>query len=252
MMKTCLYCAGVLAIALATSPALAQEEGSEAAPAARSTASLSTDHDRLSYVIGYQVGMGLMELPELNLEVLVHAIRDVRAEVEPPMTQEEMQATLTQVMMQIQQEQMQRMEEEGASREGENQTFLEENAKRDGVITTESGLQYRVVTEGAGVSPTAADTVTVHYTGRLLDGTEFDSSHKRGEPATFQLGQVIRGWTEGLQLMKQGGKTELFVPADLAYGNRPPGGGIPPNALLIFEVELLEVKKAGNEVILEN
>ena len=124
--------------------------------------------------------------------------------------------------------------------------FLEENKAKEGVTTTESGLQYRVITEGSGVKPKATDTVTVHYSGKLLDGTEFDSSYSRNEPATFDLNSVIPGWTEGLQLMPQGSKWELVIPSDLAYG---PGanGPIPPNSVLVFEVELLEVKAAEAE-----
>ena len=130
----------------------------------------------------------------------------------------------------------------GEKNKREGETFLAENSKKEGVVTTPSGLQYRVITEGTGKQPSANSTVTVHYRGKLLDGTEFDSSYKRGEPATFPLSGVIAGWTEALQLMKVGSKYELFVPANLAYGERGSRGAIPPNATLIFEVELLAVK----------
>ena len=119
--------------------------------------------------------------------------------------------------------------------------FLAENAKKEGVKTTASGLQYEVLSEGTGKQPVAADTVRVHYTGKLLDGTVFDSSVERGEPAEFGLTQVIAGWTEGLQLMKTGSKFRFFIPADLAYGDHGAGGSIPPQATLIFDVELLAV-----------
>ena len=122
------------------------------------------------------------------------------------------------------------------------ETFLAENAKKPGIVTTASGLQYEVITEGTGASPKATDTVSVHYLGTTLDGKEFDSSYKRGAPASFPLNRVIAGWTEGLQLMKEGGKSRLFIPANLAYGENAPSSKIGPNATLIFEVELVKVK----------
>ena len=136
-------------------------------------------------------------------------------------------------------------EEKSAEAKAEGEAFLAENAKKDGIEVTESGLQYNHETVGEGESPTAEDTVTVHYRGTLIDGTEFDSSYKRGEPISFPLNGVIPGWTEGLQLMKIGGKTKFFIPQELAYGARPnPNGPIPPFAALIFEVELIDIKKA--------
>lgn len=122
------------------------------------------------------------------------------------------------------------------------QQFLQENAKRDGVKTTASGLQYEVITEGKGKSPKATDEVLVHYRGTLLDGTEFDSSYKRNEPISFPLNQVIKGWTEGVQLMKEGAKYRFFIPSNLAYGSRGAGGAIGPDETLVFEVELLKVQ----------
>jgi FKBP-type peptidyl-prolyl cis-trans isomerase len=122
------------------------------------------------------------------------------------------------------------------------QTFLKENASKPGVKTTPSGLQYKVITEGNGKSPKATDTVLVHYKGTTIDGTEFDSSYKRNEPISFPLNGVIPGWTEGVQLMKEGGKVELFIPSNLAYGSQGAGGVIPPDSTLIFDIELLKVQ----------
>ena len=129
---------------------------------------------------------------------------------------------------------------DSASEKGE--AFLKENASKEGVKTTASGLQYKITKEGTGKSPKATDTVVVHYAGKLLDGTEFDSSIKRGEPATFPLNRVIPGWTEGLQLLKEGGKATLYIPSKLGYGERGAGGKIGPNETLIFDVELIKIQ----------
>ncbi len=129
-----------------------------------------------------------------------------------------------------------------AENKAAGEAFLAENAKKPGVITTASGLQYQVITEGTGASPSATDNVTVHYQGTTIDGKEFDSSYKRGAPATFPLNRVIAGWTEGLQLMKEGGKSRLFIPSNLAYGERGAGRDIGPNSALIFDVELIKAK----------
>lgn len=129
-----------------------------------------------------------------------------------------------------------------AENKAAGEAFLAENTKKPGVVTTASGLQYQVITEGTGATPGATDNVTVHYQGTTLDGKEFDSSYKRGAPATFPLNRVIAGWTEGLQLMKEGGKSRLFIPSNLAYGERGAGRDIGPNAALIFEVELIKAK----------
>jgi len=179
-------------------------------------------------------------------ETFALALRDVRDGTESRLSDEEMQT----VMQTFQEQAMAQREEEQKKIAEENAAagakFLEENKAKEGVTTTESGLQYRVITEGSGAKPKATDTVTVHYSGKLLDGTEFDSSYARNEPAVFGLNSVIPGWTEGLQLMSEGSKWELVIPSDLAYG---PGanGPIPPNSVLVFEVELLEVKPADAE-----
>jgi FKBP-type peptidyl-prolyl cis-trans isomerase FklB len=145
-------------------------------------------------------------------------------------------------MMAFEKDMMEKQKAAGEKNASEGVKFLEDNKKKEGVKTTASGLQYKSLKEGSGAQPKATDTVTVNYRGTLTDGTEFDSSYKRNEPTTFPLSGVIKGWTEGLQLMKKGSKYQFFIPANLAYGERSPGAGIPPNSTLIFEVELLEVK----------
>lgn len=206
---------------------------------------IESDMDKASYSIGYDIGSNLREqgIDDINLDAMLQGMRDAQQDVVGAMTQEEMMMALET----FQRLMMDRMEaksaEQGIANLAEGEAFLAENAQNDGVITTESGLQYRVIEEGTGRKPSATNRVTVHYVGKLLDGTEFDSSLSRGQPATFGLTQVIAGWTEGVQLMSVGSKYEFFVPADLGYGDRgTPGGPIGPNAVLIFEVELLGIE----------
>jgi FKBP-type peptidyl-prolyl cis-trans isomerase FklB len=158
------------------------------------------------------------------------------------MSQEEIRATLTSLQQRLMAARQQELKEKGAKNLEEGKKFLVENQKKEGIKTLPSGLQYKVLTEGSGKTPKAEDTVTVNYKGTLIDGTEFDSSYKRGQPATFQVKGVIKGWTEALQLMKEGSKWQLFIPPELGYGERGAGSTILPNSTLIFEVELLTVK----------
>lgn len=227
-MRTTRIIAGGLLAATLSVPALAQDE-------------LESPEDRLSYTIGMDIGRSLSEQDmELNLELLIQALRATYHGEETLMTEEEALAEREEFMQRRQQE-MEAEQEQMAERNREQgEAFLAENREKDGVQETESGLQYRVIEEGDGASPEASDRVTVHYRGTLIDGTEFDSSHSRGEPATFALDQVIPGWTEGVQLMQEGATYEFAIPADLAYGEQAPPS-IGPNATLIFEVELLEV-----------
>jgi len=198
--------------------------------------------DKVSYSIGISIGSQISENLKMsgidvNPDLLARAINDIIKGYPPVLTDEEMQA----VMDKFQAEQMAAREKEMAGNLAAASTFLHENTLKDGVTTLEDSLQYEVITEGSGSSPKDTDTVKVHYRGTLLDGTEFDSSYGRGDPAQFIVTGVIRGWTEALKLMKVGSKWKLYIPPALGYGQngRPPS--IPPNSLLIFEVELLEI-----------
>lgn len=214
------------------------------APEADKQVTLETLEQKVNYAIALNMASNFKqrEVP-IEVEAFTQALTDVRDDKEPALTQEEMQTVMQTFQEQQMELQQQKQKALAETQKAEGEAFLAENADKEGVMITDSGLQYKVLEEGDGVSPGEKDTVTVHYRGTLLDGTEFDSSYAREQPATFALNQVISGWTEGLQLMKTGAKYELYIPSDLAYG---PGGnqGIPPNATLIFEVELLEVEPA--------
>ncbi len=204
---------------------------------------LKSEKDRVSYSIGMDLGSNLKKQEiEIDPDVLAKGLKDSYRGAKTALSQEEAHRTILefrQAMMAKQAEKMKIIAEKN-KREGEK--FLAENAKKAGVKTLPSGLQYKVLTPGTGKTPKATDTVTVNYKGTLIDGTEFDSSYKRGQPATFPVSGVIAGWTEGLQLMKEGAKYELFIPPNLAYGERGAGRDIGPDATLIFEVTLLSVK----------
>ena len=192
--------------------------------------------DKLSYAWGLAMGSQLkgMGVEKLDVNDFCDAVKAVFEGAQPAMEPKEAQQIITEYLTELQNKATKLAKEAG-------EKFLAENGKKEGVITTASGLQYVVEKEGTGKSPKATDEVTVHYTGRLLDGKVFDSSVSRGEPATFPLNRVIPGWTEGLQLMKEGGKTIFFIPSDLAYGAHGAGADIPPHSTLIFEVELIKV-----------
>lgn len=202
---------------------------------------LTTLEQKANYIIGQNIGRNLKNSGvAIEPQALAQALADVRDGKDSRISDEDAQK----IMQEVQEKAIAKQEEEQKKLSEDNlakgKAFLEENKAKEGVVTTESGLQYRVITEGKGAKPKATDTVTVHYTGKLIDGTEFDSSAKHGQPATFPLDGVIPGWTEALQLMPQGSKWEIFIPSDLAYGAGGQGP-IPPASTLVFEVELLEI-----------
>ena len=200
------------------------------------------EKDKVSYSVGYQVGGDFKRQGvELNPELLVKGVQDAMSGGKPLMTPEEMNKTLVDLKKKIVTAQREEQKKAADKNLADGKKFLESNAKKEGVTTLPSGLQYKVVAKGTGASPKKTDSVTVHYKGTLIDGTEFDSSYKRGQPATFRVDGVIAGWTEALQLMKPGAKWQLFIPANLAYGERGAGSRIGPNSTLIFEVELIKV-----------
>jgi len=201
---------------------------------------LKDQKDKVSYSIGLNIGFNLnRQNVQINPDVLTAGIKDAIAG-KPQLTTDQVKEVMTAFEKDMQQKQ----KAAGEKNASDGAKFLEENKKKEGVKTTASGLQYKAIKEGTGAQAKATDTVTVNYRGTLINGTEFDSSYKRGEPATFPLNGVIKGWTEGLQLMKVGSKYQFFVPPNLAYGERTVGPDITPNSTLIFEVELLDAKPA--------
>jgi len=198
--------------------------------------------DKVIYSVGLNVGSNFKKQgQELNPDALLAGLKDALSGKTPALTEKELKETMEAWSKQMEDKQ----KVVGEKNAADGTKFLAENKKKEGVKTTASGLQYKVMKEGAGAQPKETDTVTVNYRGTLINGTEFDSSYKRGQPATFPVNGVIKGWTEALQLMKTGSKYQLFIPADLAYGPRAVGPDITPNSALIFEVELLEVKPAA-------
>lgn len=214
-------------------------------PGNQASADLSSRIDSVSYSIGYLQGSGMMEqgINDLDLNNFVAGFEKAISEEDAMMERTDMQMLIQQYLSDVQMRQeIERLEEAEVSRE-EGMAFLEENAQREDVTVTESGLQYRVIEAGSGDSPTAEDTVEVHYRGRLISGEEFESSYSRNQTTTFPLNGVISGWTEGLQYMSEGATYEFFIPSELGYGeNPPPGSIITAGSVLVFEVELIDVK----------
>jgi FKBP-type peptidyl-prolyl cis-trans isomerase FklB len=212
-----------------------------AKPAAKPTTGLiKTKLDSLSYSLGINIAGNLkgIDIDTLSYGVFVEAIKDVLKGRPKKLDEGQITICLNNKLSELNTKAAKKEKEEGA-------VFLSQNKKRPGVIQTPSGLQYEIITAGNGLKPTAADTVVCHYKGTLLNGKEFDNSYNRGEPISFPVSGVIRGWTEAVQLMPKGSKWKLYIPSDLAYGDRGAGQDIPPGATLIFEVELVDVKTAN-------
>lgn len=241
------FLASLIILALLAGPVIAQDQAAQAqAPAkAKSAVKLETELDKVCYGLGVQFGSFLKRGSiQLNKDMLMQGVDDVLANREPAMTDMEIQTTVKGYMDKARKDRADKNLKDG-------EAFLQANATKEGVKALPSGLQYKVLKEGDGPSPTANDKVKVQYTGTLIDGTKFDSSVDRGQPAIFGVSQVIKGWTEGIQLMKKGAKWQLFIPASLAYGgaDKPK---IPGNSVLIFDVELLDINPADAPVVIEN
>ena len=204
---------------------------------------LKGDKEKISYSIGMDIGGNLKKGSiEIDPDMLAKGIKDSYGGGKTLLTEDQAREAIADFQKTLMAKKAEEMKKLSEKNKADGEKFLAENAKKEGVKSLPSGLQYREITPGKGKSPKATDTVTTNYKGTLIDGTEFDSSYKRGEPATFPVSGVIAGWTEALQLMKEGAKWELFIPPDLAYGDRGAGRDIGPNATLIFEVELISVQ----------
>ena len=214
---------------------------SQQEPALKTRPVLQTEKDKFSYALGMNLGANLhRQSVPVDPDLLVRGLKDSLAGGQTLLTEEEARAALTEMQTQIRKEMQEKMQAQAESNKKEGEAFLAANKAKQGVVTLPSGLQYKILQAGTGLKPTASDSVTVHYRGTLINGTEFDSSYKRGQPATFRVTGVIKGWTEALELMPVGSKWQLFIPPDLAYGERGPAE-IGPDSTLIFEVELIKI-----------
>lgn len=210
--------------------------------AAKPEPKLDTPKSRISYTIGLNIGKDFTSQEmDLDPDILVMGIKDAMEGRESKLTEEEMMAEIQAFQQDMQARQVAKIQELAEKNRAESEAFLAENATKEGVVVLDSGLQYKIIEPGEGASPTVDSMVTVHYRGTLVDGTEFDSSYSRNEPATFPVGGVIPGWTEALPLMKEGAKWQLAIPSELAYGENGAGNVIGPNAALLFDVELISV-----------
>jgi FKBP-type peptidyl-prolyl cis-trans isomerase len=217
------------------------------AAAAADKVELKTQKDKASYAIGLDMGGSLKKNDiEVNTDALIKGIKDGLTDAKPMMSEQELKETIAALQKDMMAKQQEKQKAVAEKNKKEGEAFLEANKKKPGVKVLPSGLQYKVLKEGTGKTPGLSDTVTVNYKGTLIDGTEFDSSYKRGQPATFPVKGVIPGWTEALQLMKEGSKFELYIPSNLAYAERGAGGAIGPHATLIFEVELISISKPAS------
>ena len=225
------------------SPSTAKKAGT--ATKGEAVTALTTTKQKASYAIGMNWGTGLHRQGiDVDNAALIQGMKDALAGGKTLLTEDEARSALMQLQKEMQEKQQAKAAQEGEANKKEGEAFLAANKTKEGVVTLPSGLQYKILTPGTGPKPTASDSVVCNYKGTLINGSEFDSSYKRGEPATFPVTGVIKGWTEALQLMPVGSKWQLFIPPDLAYGPRgTPGGPIGPNATLIFEVELISIKE---------
>ena len=225
----------VLSIFLLTSQVYAEEQ-----------TSLKSQRDKASYIIGLDIGTNMKARSiDVDPDILLRGLKDGLEGNKPALEADDIHETMKVFKEEMEKKQEEERKKLAEKNKKEGEAFLAENKTKEGVKTLPSGLQYKVITEGTGKTPKATDTVTVNYRGTLIDGQEFDSSYKRGQPATFPVNGVIKGWTEALQLMKEGAKWQLVIPADLAYGEKGAGNTIGPDATLIFDVELISVKEGG-------
>jgi FKBP-type peptidyl-prolyl cis-trans isomerase len=214
---------------------------------AQTPLTLKTPKEKASYAMGMNFGAGLRKQSiDIDPAILARGLRDAFSNGKTLLTEDEARAILTQLQSDLRKKQQDMAQQAGDANKKEGMAFLAANKSKDGIVALPSGLQYKVLQAGAGPKPAATDTVVCNYRGTLLDNAEFDSSYKRGQPATFPVNGVIKGWTEALQLMPVGSKWQLFIPAELAYGERGAGAQIGPNATLIFEVELLSIQGKDN------
>jgi FKBP-type peptidyl-prolyl cis-trans isomerase FklB len=232
----------------ASSQSAAQAKTGQASTTKKTTTAtpltLKTQKEKASYALGMNIGSGLhRQGVPVDPAVVARGLRDAMAGGKTLLTEDEMKAALTQLQTDVRQAQQAKAQEAGSANRKEGDAFLAANKSKEGITTLPSGLQYKILTQGNGPKPTATDTVTCNYRGTLISGKEFDSSYKRGQPASFPVSGVIKGWTEALQLMPVGSKWQLFIPPDLAYGSRGAGADIGPDETLIFEVELLSIEQ---------
>jgi len=232
----------------ATIPKSTAKPGASAAAKTQTPLALKTQKDKFSYALGMNLGANLhKQSVPVDPNIMARGLKDALAGGKTLLTEEEARAAITAVQNDMREKQQAKMQQAGDANKKEGEAFLTDNKSKEGVVALPSGLQYKVLKEGNGAKPTATDSVVCNYRGTLINGTEFDSSSKHGGPATFPVNGVIKGWTEALQLMPVGSKWQLFVPADLAYGDRGAGGDIGPNAALIFEVELVSIQNKSEE-----
>ncbi|OGP73670.1 MAG: hypothetical protein A2V86_02595 [Deltaproteobacteria bacterium RBG_16_49_23] len=211
---------------------------------AQGNLALKDQKDKVSYIIGMDVGANLKRQEmDINPDILFKGLKDGLSGNKPLLTEKEMSDTIAAFQKEMKAKQEEMVKKTGETNKKEGEAFLAGNKKKEGVVTLPSGLQYKVLKQGSGKKPKATDTVTTHYRGTLINGTEFDSSYKRGQPVSFQVNGVIAGWTEALQMMEEGAKWQLFIPSSLAYGEKGAGLQIGPHAALIFEVELISIQE---------